>query len=145
MCLLGSYKIPAAGQSPQKTNPNFGAIRASEWSGQSNYHALQANLVQRPIKGLTYQLADTWSKTIDNGSGVFRAGNESFNTAAASYAFIPRINRSPSDFNIPQNFVANFQHDLPTPTFAKNNAIGRTVLGGWQIGGIYTRQNGLTF
>ena len=144
---IGSYIFPLipAGQKAKVINPNFGNIRASDWSGQSNYHGFQANLVQRPIKGLSYQLAYTWSKSIDNGSGVFQAGNESFNTAAASWAFDPRINRGVSDFDIPHNFVANFQYDVPTPEFAKNSAIGKTVLGGWQVGGIYTRQTGAPF
>jgi hypothetical protein len=144
---IDSYIFPLipAGKKAQVINPNFGSIRTSDWSGQSNYHGFQAGLTQRPVKGLTYQLAYTWSKSIDNGSGVFQAGNESFNTAAASWAFDPRINRGVSDFDIPHNFVANFQYDIPTLEFAKNNAIGRTVLGGWQLGGIYTRQSGAPF
>jgi hypothetical protein len=140
---VDSYIFPLG--KPQVINPNYGNIRASDWNGQSNYHGFQANLVQRPVKGLSYQLAYTWSKSIDNGSGVFQAGNESFNTAAASWAFDPRINRGVSDFDIPQNFVANFQYDIPTAGFAKNSAIGKTVLGGWQVGGIYTRQTGAPF
>ena len=128
-----------------RINPNFGAIRASDYKGHSSYHGLQANLVQRPVKGLSYQVAYTWSKSIDMGSGVFQGGNESFNTAAASWAFDPRINRGVSDFDIPHNLVVNFQYDVPTPGMAKNNAIGRTLLGGWQLGGIWTRQSGAPF
>jgi len=93
---------------------------------------------------LSYQLAYTWSKSIDNGSGVFQGGNESFNTAAASWAFDPRINRAVSDFNIPHNFVANFQYDIPAPAFAREG-IAKNVLGGWQLGGIWTRQSGAPF
>ena len=143
---LDSYVFPLipAGKKAQVINPNYGNIRTSDWNGQSNYHGFQANLVQRPVKGLSYQLAYTYSKSIDNGSGVFQAGNESFNTAAASWAFDPRINRGVSDFDIPHNFVANFQYDVPTPGFAKNG-VTKTILGGWQLGGIYTRQTGAPF
>ena len=144
---LDSYVFPQIpnGQTAQIINPNFGNIRASDWSGQSNYHGLQAGLTQRPVKGLTYQLAYTWSKSIDNGSGVFQAGNESFNTAAASWAFDPRINRGVSDFDIPHNFVANFQYDIPVPASVKGHALSNRLLGGWQLGGIYTRQSGAPF
>jgi hypothetical protein len=144
---IDSYIFPLipAGKTAQVINPNYGNIRASDWSGHSTYHGLQTGLTQRLLKGLTYQLAYTWSKSIDNGSGVFQAGNESFNSAAASWAFDPRINRGVSDFDIPHNFVANFQYDIPTPGFAKGSAFGRTVVGGWQLGGIYTRQTGAPF
>jgi len=141
---LDSYVFPTTGPI-QRINPGFGSIRHSDWSGQSNYHALQVNLVQRPVKGLSYQIAYTYSKSIDNGSAVFQGGNESFNTAAASWAFDPTINRGVSDFNIPHNFVLNGQYDLPTPGFAKKNGFTKTILGGWQLGGIYTRQSGGPF
>jgi hypothetical protein len=139
------FPTPAAGAKPQRINPNFGSIRTSDWSGQSNYHGLNVNLVQRPVKGLSYQIAYTWSKSIDNGSGVFQGGNESFNTAAASWAFDPRINRGVSDFDIPHNLVVNSQYDLPVPAAVKTHAVANTILGGWQVGGIYTRQSGGPF
>ena len=139
------FPIPAAGQKIQRINPNFGQIPATDWSGHSSYHALQANLVQRPIKGLTYQIAYTWSKSIDNGSTTFTEGNESANSAGAPWAFDPRINRGVSDFDIPHNFVANFQYDLPVPAAVKAHALANTLFGGWQVGGIYTRQSGGPF
>jgi hypothetical protein len=138
------FPIPAAGQPIQRINTNFGRIAATEWSGHSTYHALQANLVQRLAKGLTYQLAYTWSKSIDNGSTTF-SDNENANNAGPSWAFDPRINRGVSDFDTPHNFVANFQYEIPIPGALRQNAIGRTVVGGWQIGGIYTRQSGAPF
>ena len=72
---LDSYVFPVppgGARKSQRINPNFGSIRASDWNGNSNYHALQANLVQRPVKGLSYQIAYTYSKSIDNGSAVFQ-------------------------------------------------------------------------
>jgi hypothetical protein len=41
--------------------------------------------------------------------------------------------------------VLNAQYELPTPGFAKKNAFSNTLLGGWQLGGIYTRQSGNPF
>jgi hypothetical protein len=138
------FPIPAAGQPIQRINTNFGRIAATEWSGHSSYHAMQVNLVQRPVKHLSYQIAYTWSKSIDNGSSTF-SDNENSNNAGASWAFDPRINRGVSDYDIPHNFVANFLYDLPIPGPVSANAFGRTVLGGWQVGGIYTRQSGGPF
>jgi len=138
------FPIPPNGK-PQRINPNFGIISSTEWSGQSNYHSLQANLVQRPIKGLSYQIAYVWSKSIDNGSNTLSESGENTNTAPTPWAFDPRIQRGVSDFNIPHNFVLNAQYDVPVPAVVKTHALANTLLGGWQLGGIYTRQNGGPF
>ena len=116
-----------------------------DWSGQSNYHSLQANLVQRPVKGLTYQIAYTWSRSIDNGSSTFTEGSESANSAASAWGPCQSCNRGPSDFDVPQNFVVNFQYELPVPAALKAHALTNTIFGGWQVGGIYTRQSGTAF
>jgi hypothetical protein len=139
------FPIPAQGAKIQRINPNFGLIRSVNWSGQSNYHALQANLVQRPLRGLMYQIAYTWSKSIDNGTATYTEGGEAVNSVGASWAFDPKINRGVSDFDIPHNFVANFQYDLPVPSAVHPHKFANTLLGGWQVGGIYTRQSGGPF
>jgi hypothetical protein len=140
------FPIPAPGAKPQRINPNFGQILGHEWSGGSNYHGLQANLVQRPTKNLSYQLSYTWGKSIDNGSNSMGGVSlDAGNTAPTPWAFNPRIQRGVSDFDVPHNFVANFQYDLPVPSAVKTRALANTLLGGWQVGGIYTRQNGGPF
>jgi hypothetical protein len=93
---------------------------------------------------LTYQLAYTWAKSIDNGSVTYTA-SESSNTIGKAYFFCPSCNRGLSDFNIPHNFVANFLYDIPVLAAVKANRAANTVLGGWQVGGIYTRQSGANF
>jgi hypothetical protein len=94
---------------------------------------------------LTYQIAYTWSKSMDDGSSTVNEGNESSNASAAAWAFCNQCNRSVSDFNIPHNFVVNSQYELPVPAAVKTHALANTVLGGWQVGGIYTRQSGGPF
>jgi hypothetical protein len=140
------FPIPGPGQKPQRINPNFGSIASTDWNAQSNYHALQVNLVQRLVKGLTYQIAYTWSKSIDTGSSNFSEGGENVNGVGQAWAFCQSCSmRGVSDFNIPHNFVLNFQYDLPVPAGVKAHALSNTLLGGWQIGGIYTRQSGGPF
>ena len=141
---LDAFVFPtlAPGQAPQRINPNFGAFSSTEWSGHSSYHALQVNLVERPLKGLYYQLAYTYSKSLDDGSAVVNEASESSNSSGTPWAGCQSCNKGPSDFNIPHNFVANFQYDIPMPAGVKSHALSNTILGGWQIGGIYTRQSG---
>jgi hypothetical protein len=138
------FPVPAAGTKIQRINPNFGSITSTEWSGHSSYDALQMNLVQRPVRGLTYQVAYTWSKSIDNGSDTL-SDQENANTTGAPWAFCTRCNRGVSDFDVPQNLVANFQYTLPVPQSIKTHAVTNTILGGWQAGGIYTIQSGAPF
>jgi hypothetical protein len=106
---------------------------------------LQVNLVQRLSKGLTYQIAYAWSKSIDNSSSTFTGGTENANSIDSSWAFCSNCNRGVSDFNIPQQVVANFQYSLPVPQAVKSHAVANTILGGWQVGGIYTIQSGSPF
>ena len=124
-----------------KSNPNFGQIRTTEFAGHSSYHSLQMNLTQRPAKGLTYQIAYTWSKSIDNGTNTTSTG-ENLNTVGGPWASCERCDRGPSDFDIPHNLVANFQYDIPVMAAVKSNAIANTILGGWQVGGILNVQTG---
>ena len=137
------FPIPAGGNLAliQRINPNFGQIRSTEFTGHSTYHALQTNLVERLAKGLTFQIAYTYSKSIDNGSNT-AADNENLNTVGSPWAFCESCNRGPSDFDLTHNFVLNFQYDVPVPASVKSHAVTNTILGGWQIGGIYTRQSG---
>lgn len=102
---------------------------------------MQVNFVQRPTKGLSYQVAYTYSKIIDNGS-VTVGDNEYLNSVASSWAYCERCNRGPADYNIPHSLVLNFLYDIPVTAAIKSNAVVNTILGGWQVGGIWTRQSG---
>ncbi len=138
--------IPATGQPVARINPNFGSINATNWSGHSVYHGLQTNLVMRPSKGLMYQLAYTFSKSIDDGSAVGNEASESSNTSGRPWTFCGnQCNRGVSDFNIPHNFVGNFLYDVPVLAAVKSKPFANAILGGWQIGGILTFQTGSAF
>ena len=115
----------------------------TDWNGHSTYHAWKTNLAQRISNGLTYQIAYTFSKSIDNGT-MTTADNESLNTEAPM-PIATRCNRGLSDFDLTHNFVANFQYDIPVITSVKSHTVANTILGGWQLGGIYTRQSGGLF
>jgi hypothetical protein len=138
-----TFPIPAGGDTAliPRMNTNFAQIRTSDFQGHSSYHSLQVNLTQRLSSGLTYQVAYTWAKSIDNGTSTSNSG-ESINAVGVPWAFCERCNRGPSDFNIPHNFVANFQYEIPTFAAVKSNQVANTILGGWQVGGIVTLQSG---
>ena len=79
-----------------RLNPARGAIGARTNAGDSVYHGLQTDLTRRFRNGLFFEVAYTYSKSIDNGSEVFTS------TGGSSYpqdAFNIRGERGLSAFD----------------------------------------------
>jgi hypothetical protein len=108
-------------------------------TADSNYNSLEAKLSQRYANGLTFSVAFTWSRAIDDGSGD-RDGTLYPNNAYQLYK-----ERGTATFNQPHRFVTNFVYDLPLGPGKShfNHGLGGTLVGGWQIGGIFTARSGL--
>src|SRR5258708_2931616 len=104
-------------------------------ASDSHYNALQATLGHRFSRGLYFQGAYTYSKSIDDAS-------------TASVAFIARVNdqlnprasRGLSDFDRRNLFVTSEVYDLPT--LAGSAKLGGDVRGGGDPGGVITLQWG---
>ena len=105
----------------------------------SNYHSLQVQMRQRLNHGLTYNIAYTWSKSLDDFSGYNVSGNGGFvqdpHNVAGDYG--------PSSFNQPNRLTANGSWELPVGR-GKRWSLGPAnwVLGGWKASGIYTITSG---
>ncbi len=108
----------------------------------SNYNSLQVQLRQRYSRGLTYNIAYTWSKSLDDFSGNNISGTGGFVQDAHNIA----EDYGPSSFNQPQRLTAYGSWELPV---GKNKrwSLGPAnwVLGGWKASGIYTITSGRTF
>ena len=123
-------------------NPNFGDIRSLWWNGSSSYHALQLGVTKRMSKGIQFQGSYTWSKSIDNSSSG--AGSDSYaNSLSSLHWYDQRLNKSVSDFNTPR--VLTLSTVWEVPTWQGSAKIGQKILGGWQLGGILTAQDGQPF
>jgi hypothetical protein len=107
-------------------------------NSDSHYNALQATLGHHFSRGLYFQGAYTYSKSIDDVS-------------TASVAFVTRVNdqvnarasRGLSDFDRRQRFVASAVYDLPA--LAESSNLVKAVLGGWEASGVLTLQSGAPF
>jgi len=107
-------------------------------NSDSHYNALQATLGHHFLRGLYFQGAYTYSKSIDDVS-------------TASVAFVTRVNdqfnarasRGLSDFDRRQRFVASAVYDLPA--LAGSSNLVKAVLGGWETSGVITLQSGAPF
>ena len=139
-------KLFPAGRNPLR-NPAFGAIRAVFLNGDSYYNALQINVARRLAQGLQFQMAYTYSKSIDTASdsaGIFQY--EQGQLPQDPYDL--KNDRGLSAFDLRNIFSLNIIYDLPYQT--KSGATGGRkvadfVLGGWQVNSIITAQSGSPF
>lgn len=123
-------------------NPNFGAIRSLWWNGTSSYHALEIGATKRISKGFQFQSSYTWSKTLDTNSTG--SGADSYGNSLSSLPWYDlRVDKSVADFNTPRVFSLSATWDLPTPDFSAN--IARKLVGGWELGSIFSAQDGQPF
>jgi hypothetical protein len=121
--------------------PQFGTGSFYDSADNSSYNALEVKLEQRYNNGLSFLAAYSWSKSLDSSS------NDSGETVADPFNL--RTMRGLSALDVGQRFVLSFGWELP---FGKNRAIGASmpafadaILGGWQVGGIWTIQGGFPF
>ncbi|MBO0862074.1 MAG: TonB-dependent receptor [Chloracidobacterium sp.] len=115
----------------------FGQIQYIEPATSSNYHSLQTSLNRRFSHGLLLGVNYTWSKALGTQSndlpGVtgFGAPNNVDNR---------RANYGPLDFDIRDNFSANFVYELPKASVNNSSFAGRAAsyaLNDWQLSGVY--------
>jgi hypothetical protein len=126
----------------QRINPNFGRIVGTLWRDYSKYNGLFVNVSKKLNHGFAFQGSYTWSKSTDQGSATF-SDNEYLNTAGPSYAFVPNLQNGVSDFNITHNFVLNGTWNIPVSEALRGAP--RAILGGWELGGIFTVHSGVPF
>ncbi len=136
---------PSAQQPNYRPNPRFDEISFQSSAANSNYHGLQLSYQQRLTAGLTAIGSYTWSKSIDNASGIFAtAGDPNYPQDSANL----RAERGRSNFDIRHRLTLGYSYELP---FGKgrrwlgNAGLATALLGGWQTDGILTLQSGRPF
>ena len=130
----------------RKPFPNFGVMIDSDWSGWSDYHALNATLTHRG-RGLLGSVAYTWAKSTDSKSAAAGIGaNESAGWQGFLNNHDVARDHGLSSFDVAHRLVASFVWNLP---FGKGERFGgdasgfkQAVIGGWQMNGIYLWQGG---
>ena len=135
--------LPVAARKPY---PNFGVYIDSDWSGRSNYNALNTKLEHR-ARGAILTFAYTWAKSTDSKSAAAGIGASGFN---GWQGFLnnhdPERDYGLSDFDVDHRLVGSFVYNLPFGNGEKfaGDATGvkDVLVGGWQVNGIYTWQRG---
>ncbi len=130
--------------------PNFTSSNGfldSKWIGYSNYNSGNVKLEHRAEDGVVL-LVYTWAKSMDSKSAA--AGIGATNSFAGPMdSADPHLDYARSDFNVGQRFVASYAYRLP---FGRGKKVGGnvsrladTAIGGWELTGIGTFQQGFPF
>jgi hypothetical protein len=125
-----------------RRNRNFGGVTQRATDAQSFYNALQAGVSKRLSHGLRAQLSYTFSRSIDEASGI---NSQDFdNTTQYSIDFYNRkADRGLSSFSVTHVLVANWSYELP---FGRTSTgIAGALVKGWQLNSIVTAQSGTPF
>jgi len=115
-------------------------------SAYSDYHSAQVSVTKRLSKGLQFNAAYTFSKSIDNASadpGSTAGGGKpdlpNVGFTAQGNAFDTNANRAVSDFDRPHRFSLSFVYDIPS--FGSQSKF----LTGWRVSGFGQTQSGLPY
>jgi hypothetical protein len=106
----------------------WGNLPYLNFSGNSSYHSLQAQLRRSFAQGLQFSVAYTWSKSMGYGD-AYDSGIARFND--------PRYwNYGPLGNDRTHTLVANWVWDVPNGSRMWKNFLTKLVLDDWQISGI---------
>lgn len=142
--VLAGGTIPTAQQ--RRLFPQFGQRVLIAGNAQATYNAGYVTLRRRFANNLSFDIAYTFSKLMDNNS-------ESLGIAAITGGspqipqdfFNYNAEKSLSAFDRTHRFVANYLYEVPIPESWRNNAFVNALAGGFQISGITQYQSGQPF
>jgi hypothetical protein len=107
-----------------------GGLTGTAFDGRSNYNSLQATVRRQLTHGLTAQASYTWSKDLGDLTG---------NAANSGDPTNLHQQYGPVAFNRSQRLIVNYAYDLP---FGTHQGVAGYLLGGWNLSGVVTVQNG---
>ena len=121
----------------------YGALSSFGTIGNSSYHAASVSIRQR-LKGLTWDFNYTYSKSMDDASGLQTGGT--FGSAFILNALRQHDAYSVSDFDLTHVINFNGVWDIPIGKgrhfFEGMNKVANAILGGWQLSTIYRYNTG---
>jgi hypothetical protein len=122
---------------------NYGVIQLVADGANGNYNSLSVKATRRFSQGLSVISSFTWSKSIDDTSGIRTQG---YDTLFPQNSDCIACERGLSSFDVRSRSVTSLLYDLPVGKGKRlniQNAVANAIIGGWQSGGILTLQSGL--
>jgi Carboxypeptidase regulatory-like domain/TonB dependent receptor-like, beta-barrel len=131
-----------------RPNLNFDRMRIRHPMANSYYNSLQISAQKRMSRGLQFNLAYTFSKTIDEISGS-QTASDTGTGANSSYYHDRTLYKGRSAFDARNVFTFNSTYELPFGSgkfFGSGmSGVADAILGGWEVGGILTLRDGFPF
>jgi hypothetical protein len=117
-------------------------------TGNSTYHAMQAQVNKRFAQGLSFLVSYTVSKNITDAdsSGPGVAGFMGANAWIGQNSYDRRAEKAVSELDTPQSLVASFFYELPMgrgKPVVNSGGWANRIVGGWSVSGILSYQSGL--
>lgn len=126
-------------------NPQYGALSAYSSVARSWYHAGTLSIRERLGKSLTFDFNYTLSHSLDDASGL-QTGT-GYGSLFIENPIDQRQSYASSDFDIRHIINANAIWELPfghgRKFFGNSSGVVNTILGGWQLSGIYRWNSGV--
>jgi len=119
--------------------PHFDGVgsQGATWAS-SSYHALEVKAEKRYASGLSILAAYTYSKLLDFGTGPF--AGEALGASSFQNWFNLAAEKSSSTLDQTHRYIFNAVYELPF--FKDQNGAPARILGGWQLGGIWSSFSG---
>jgi hypothetical protein len=138
-----SHNCPVSTRLPY---PNFtGFYIDSDFHGYSHYNAVNFKL-QRSAANLAATVIYTYANSKDDKSAAAGVGATGSGYQGFMNNHDPNLDYGPSDFDVPQRFVASYIYNLPFGRgqrfLGSANRAANLAVGGWQVTGIATFQSG---
>jgi hypothetical protein len=122
---------------------DFGIIQLVQNGANGNYNALSVKATRRFTQGLSVISSYTWSKSIDDTSGIRVQG---YDVLFPQNSYCIECERGLSSFDVRSRMVTSVLYDLPIgkgKLVNVDNKFLNAVVGGWESGGILTLQSGI--
>jgi hypothetical protein len=120
---------------PIQPDQRFAEVRTLTNAGWSNYNGMTASFKYRATKSFQAQFNYTWSHALDTCSNNCLLPFSANTITSIRYQVSPMLPGSSygnSDYNVQQNFTANYVYNTPTNF---SNSFLRHGIGGWTVAG----------
>jgi hypothetical protein len=137
--------IPGTVGSAQSRLPyqDFGFIQLVDDGLNAIYNSLAFKVTKRLSNGLDIISSYTFSKSLDDSSGIRVQG---YDTLFPQNSYCIRCERGLSSFDVANRSVTSVLYDLPVgrgKALNIKNSLANALIGGWETGGIFTIQSGV--